>query len=101
MIMTDRIEISVDQIRDALLVLLNHVRDNYGDTFELSSDYFWSIPDAAKFDVYNKPEELTIGQISEICDHLAKLATSPKDVATYQLRWFAQLFDAIAHDKAV
>lgn len=99
--MTDRIEISVAQIRDTLVALLDHIRDNYGDTIEFESDYFWSIPDAAKFDVYNKPEELTIGQVSEVCDHLAKLGTSPENLATYQLHWFAQLFDVIAHEKVV
>jgi hypothetical protein len=99
--MTDRIEISVDQIQSTLTTLLNHIRDHYGDTIEFTSDYFWSIPDAAKFDVYNKPEELTIGQVSEVCDHLAKLGTSPENLTTYHLHWFAQLLDAIAHEKIV
>jgi len=99
--MMDETKISVGQVRNTLLALLDHMQDSYGDTVELASDYFWSIPDAAKFDVYNKPEELTIGQISEVYGHIVKLATSSEDVATYQLRWFAQLFDAIAHDKPV
>lgn len=88
-------------VRDSLLAILDHVRDTYGDTIELESDYFWSIPDSEEFDVYNKPEELTIGQVSEVWKQLAGLAASPDNVATYQLRWFAQLFEAIAHDKPV
>lgn len=93
--------ISVDQIRHTLLALLDHLKAAYGDTIELESDYFWSIPDNAKFDVYTKPGELTVGQVSEVIEHLAKLAQPGQDVATYQLRWLAQLFDAIAHDKTV
>lgn len=99
--MTDGTEISVDRIRDSLLALLDHVRSLYGDKIELESNYFWSIPDNAKFDVYSDPEELTVGQVSEVWDHLTKLTPSPENLATYQLRWFAQLFDAIAHDKIV
>jgi hypothetical protein len=94
-------EISVDQVRDALLALLDHVRATYGDAIELESDYFWSIPDNAKFDVYNKPADLTIGQVSEVCEQLAKLAASGQGDTTYQLRWFAQLFEAIAHEKTI
>lgn len=93
--------ISVDQIRQTLLAVLDHVKATYGDTIELESDYFWSIPDKAKYDVYTKPDELTVGQVSEVNEHLAKLAQPAQDVATYQLRWFAQLFDAIAHEKTV
>lgn len=92
--------ISVDQIRHTLLAVLDHVKATYGDAIELETDYFWSVPDKAKYDVYNKPDELTIGQVSEVNEHLAKLAQG-QDVATYQLRWFAQLFDAIAHEKTV
>jgi hypothetical protein len=93
--------ISVDQIRQTLLALLDHVKATYGDTIELESDYFWSIPDNTKFDVYTKPDELTIGQVSEVLEHLARLAQPGQDVATYQLRWFAQLFEAIAREKTV
>lgn len=93
--------ISVDQIRQTLLALLDHLKSTYGNTIELESDYFWSIPDNAKYDVYNKPTELTIGQVSEVCEHLDKLAQPGQDAATYQLRWFAQLFDAIVHDKTI
>lgn len=92
--------ISLDQIRHTLLAVLDHVKATYGDTIELESDYFWSIPDKARYDVYNKPE-LTVGQVSEVNEHLAKLAQPGQDVATFQLRWFAQLFDAIAHEKIV
>ena len=93
--------ISVDQIRQTLLAVLDHVKTTYGDTIELDSDYFWSIPDNAKYDVYNKPTELTIGQVSEVYEHLVKLAQPGQDVATFQLRWFAQMFEAIAHEKIV
>jgi hypothetical protein len=42
---------------------------------------------------------LTVGQISEVSEQLAKI--SEDNAATYQLRWFAQLFEAIAHDKVI
>jgi hypothetical protein len=93
--------VSVDQIRLTLLALLDHVQATYGDTIELESDYFWSVPDNAKFDVYNQPAELTVGQVSEVYEQLVRLAQPGQDLATYQLRWFAPLFEAIAHDKTV
>lgn len=99
--MSGNVEISIDTLRDSLLAILDHLRDTYGDTIEIESDYFWSIPDDEEFDAYNTPENLTIGQVSEVWEQLAKLAVSRDETVTYQLRWFAQLFKAIAHDKPV
>lgn len=93
--------VSIDQLRRTVLAVLDHVQATYGDTIELESDYFWSVPEDAKFDVYTKPAELTVGQVSEVCEHLTRLGEPGRDVATFQLRWFAQLFEAIAHEKAV
>jgi hypothetical protein len=93
--------ISVDQIRRTLLALLDHVQATYGDTIELESDYFWSIPDKAKFDVYTPPAELTVGQLPEVYEQVTKLAQPGQDLSTYQLRWFAPLLEAIAHEKTV
>lgn len=54
------------------------------------------------YDPYNKPEELTIGQVSESYQWLANIAASgDDDRLPYLLKWFAEVFDAIAHDKPV
>ncbi|WP_232852416.1 hypothetical protein, partial [Nocardia acididurans] len=56
---------SVDFISDVLSAFTKHMKATYGDTLEITSEYFWSVPDGQKYDNYDEPT-LTIGQVSEV-----------------------------------
>lgn len=47
------------------------MKATYGDTLEITSEYFWSVPDGQKYDNYDEPT-LTIGQVSEVYAEIVK-----------------------------
>lgn len=63
--MTDSLVIDIPTLRQAISSLLDHVEAANGSKLPLSHDFFWTVPDAERYDNYDRPSELTIGQLSE------------------------------------
>lgn len=68
------------------------------DSVVLDKDYFWSIPPDERYDVYNTPADLTIGQLSDSLEFLKPLLADPDDALTYHLVWLADILRAIGED---
>lgn len=69
-----------------------------GTTAAFEHDYFWSVPAAEQFNIYEGPPELTIGQVSELIDHFALLDSEPDRVFSYHLIWIGQMLQAMGSD---
>ncbi|MBF6296731.1 hypothetical protein IU459_04135 [Nocardia amamiensis] len=91
--------VSLDELRRAIDVLLDHVEAaTAGETVALDKDYFWSIPPGELYDVYNKPADLTIGQLSECWQHLKDLLADSDGALGYHLVWLADILRAMGHE---
>ena len=64
--------IKIDEIEVIFLKAIRRMKEVYGNEIELSKDYYWNIPFDKLFDTYEKPNDLTIGQLSEDYDLLKK-----------------------------
>jgi hypothetical protein len=61
----DSVRIPVEDLRRVFHLVLRHVEANAGDQLEVEHDYFWSVASDELTNVYERPAELTIGQVSE------------------------------------
>lgn len=95
--MSGRIEISLSDLRDVTNRLLNHLEEVEGDSVALERDYFWSVPAPGVYNVYSKPDDLTVGQLSECWVSLQQLLADGGDVS-YALVWLADILRAIGED---
>ncbi|WP_067473675.1 hypothetical protein [Nocardia amamiensis] len=92
----DPLGVSLDELRRVFGVLLNHVEAVTADeAVVLGKDYFWSVPLAEQYDVYNEPADLTIGQLSESWQHLQDLLADPDRALRYHLVWLADVLRAM------
>lgn len=89
--------VPVDQLRRVFELLIAHATD--GTSLEISNDYFWSIPSPERYDVYARPGELTIGQVSEAWENLQGMLEDESKVLGYGLVWLAEVLRA-AGDEA-
>ncbi|WP_454198064.1 hypothetical protein [Nocardia sp. Marseille-Q1738] len=90
------LSVSLDELRRAFDVLLRHVEEaTAGEAIAVDEDYFWSIPPDELYDVYNKPANLTIGQLSESWQHLKDLLADQDGALGYHLVWLADVLRAI------
>ncbi|MGH2919292.1 MAG: hypothetical protein ACRDLS_11955 [Solirubrobacteraceae bacterium] len=93
--MSETLRISVADLRRAAEVLLDHLQEVEGDVVELSDRMFWVVPAEVRYDVYEQPAELTIGQLSESLARLASVVESDEDALSYGLVWLADIARAI------
>lgn len=91
----ETLRISVADLRRAAEVLLDHLQEVEGDVVEIPDRMFWAVPAEARYDVYEQPTELTIGQLSESLSRLASIVESDEDVLSFGLVWLADIARAI------
>ena len=92
--MTDEIQISIQLLRQVSQILLDHLELTVGDQVRLPHDYFWEIPPGELNDVYEKPSELTVGQLSDSISNLGDIAGDPSNSTSYGLVWLADVLRA-------
>lgn len=95
--MNSHIDVTTDQLRAALAILLDHVDEVNGPVVRLDRDHFWSVPSEAAYDVYVRPDELTIGQLSESIDGLDAMVEDPERVLAFGLVWLGDVLRAVGH----
>lgn len=91
--------VSLPELRRVFDVLIDHLEAvTKNDSVVLDKDYFWSIPPDERYDVYNTPADLTIGQLSDSWEFLKTPLADPDDALTYHLVWLADILRAIGED---
>jgi hypothetical protein len=92
---SDQLHISVDELRRATAVLLDHLQTVEGDVVAIPDRMFWTVPADARYEVYEQPTDLTIGQVSESLEHLSSVTKIEEDALSYGLVWLADVLRAI------
>jgi len=93
--MAEQTVVSIDLLRALCVSLLDHLQSVEGSEVRLDKDYYWSIPVEQRYDVYNPPTDLTIGQLSECLTNLEQLRDDPSQTTSYALVWLADLMRAV------
>lgn len=94
------VRVPADQLRRVFELLIRHVEQTSNADLAIANDYFWSIPEPARYDVYNEPTEFTIGQVSESWNNLQGMLDDESKALGYGLVWLADVLRAIG-DEAV
>lgn len=72
-----------------------------GEDVPVHVDYYWSIPRDQRYDVYQEPSALTIGQVHEDLDNLRRLLAEADPVVLPQaLRWLGAVLTAVGDELA-
>ncbi len=68
---------------------------------EISADCFWSVPTAELTDVYQEPQQLTVGQVSEAWSFLRVMKDDEPIASTHGLVWLADVLNVIGSERMV
>lgn len=93
--MTESDRISVHELRLMFDLLMQHLEGVVGGEIVLDKDFFWSISPDQLYDVYERPSEFSIGQLTECWSFLRGIVDEPESVTSYGLVWLAELLRAI------
>ncbi|WP_306356422.1 MULTISPECIES: hypothetical protein [unclassified Nocardia] len=92
----DSLTVPLAELRRAFELAIAHAEAAVGtQSVTLDQDYFWSIPPEQVYDVYNRPSDLTVGQLSESWQHLSDLLAHEDRALGYHLVWLADVLRAI------
>jgi len=92
--------VSTTDLRRAVGLLLQHLEDTGRPEFEINEDYYWFVPEGSRFNPYEKPKELTLGQLTDDWVEVKAIADGTKEPIGYALVWLSQLLLRIG-EKAV
>ena len=96
--MASTLRVSIDELRQATEVLLDHLRTVRGDLVEIEDRMFWSVPEEVRYNVYEEPSDLTIGQLSDSLSSALSMAVGDRDPLSYGLVWLADVIRAIGEE---
>lgn len=82
-------KVSTNELHRATALLLRHLEHSGQKEFEISEDYYWNISPAARYDPYNEPKEITVGQLSDDWSEVKHILEGQREPLGYALVWLA------------
>jgi hypothetical protein len=85
--------IQLSELRRAADSLFDHLERTGRTEIEVTEDFYWSIPEKHLYSVYAPPPEsnLTVGQLSDDWNEVAKIASGQRPPIAYALVWLSSL----------
>ena len=85
--------IQISELRRATTVLFDHLERSGRTEIEVTEDFYWSIPEKHLYSAYTAPteSELTMGQLSDDWNEVAKIASGQRPPIAYALVWLSSL----------
>lgn len=88
-------EIKLSELRQLSEKLFAHLEENGFSTIEITSDFYWNIPEETRYDRYEEPKEFTMGQLSDDWNELQKILRGDRESLGYALVWYSAILKAI------
>lgn len=92
--------ILASDLREAFNRILTHLEATGRREFDITEEFYWSIPPESRYDTYERPSELTVGQLSEDWDWIEKINRGESEPLGYALVWLARILTVVGQ-KAV
>ncbi len=72
-------KITTKEIRSVLDRVLREFEESGSSEWEIEKDYYWEVDSSCRYDSYGKPEEFTIGQLSDDIQVIQGVASGRDD----------------------
>lgn len=89
--------IDIGELRSIVAVLLDSAEE-CGKQIDVSADYYWDVPKESRYDTYDPPPELTIGQLSDDWNELQRIRRGQTPAIPYALVWLAAVIRRIGEE---
>jgi len=88
-------DITVQELRQVFEKIMKHLEQQGKKSIQITHDFYWSIPKDRLYDNYEKPTELTVGQLGDDLAELRKIASGESQPLAYGCVWLASVLRAI------
>nr|VFK21306.1 MAG: hypothetical protein BECKLPF1236A_GA0070988_102964 [Candidatus Kentron sp. LPFa]VFK34711.1 MAG: hypothetical protein BECKLPF1236C_GA0070990_102934 [Candidatus Kentron sp. LPFa] len=87
--------VDISVLEKATSAVFQHLRENGINSIDLDKDFYWNIEKEQKYDPYQEPTEMNLGQLADDLKEIEKIASGDGDVIGYALVWIAALYQYI------
>lgn len=84
-------DVKIDELRSIANALFSHLENDGAKSLTLSVDYYWDVPEDTRYDSYEKPRELTLGQLTDDMTELTRMLNGERPMVAYGLVWLAAI----------
>ncbi len=90
--------INVRELEQVVATLMAQLKERAGETIEIEKeDYYWAINQDEKYNPYKKPDDLTIGQLSEDWDNMSDILKNEREPISYDFVKLSSLMQFIGY----
>ena len=86
--------INLEELRQIVSVLLDSLEENT-NSIAIDADHYWDVPEKARYDNYDTPTELSIGQLTDDWNELQRIGRGETPALPYALVWLSTLLRRI------
>jgi hypothetical protein len=94
-------KVSTDELRRATLLLLRHLDDTGQSEVEIDDDFYWNVPEEQRYDAYEKPEELTVGQLSDDWAEIQAILDGKRKPVGRAVVWLAAIMRRVGEKSRI
>ncbi|WP_111956306.1 hypothetical protein [Chryseobacterium lathyri] len=99
--MENNIEIEKEDLKKILFILIDKLESSNSNKFSLEKDLYWNIPDENLYNVYQKPEDFTIGSIKEDWEFLQKVLRKEREAIGYDFNKISNILKLIGQSSII
>ena len=82
-------QVSVSRLRTVSEQLFLHLEKKGYSSVELSADYYWHIPKELRYNPYEEPKELDLGQLTDDWANLCNILEGETKPLAYAFVWLS------------
>jgi hypothetical protein len=90
--------VTLPELRAITQRLFDHLEAQGTKVVELPADYYWDISKAGRYDPYQRPSELNLGQLTDDWRELTMILEGDKEPIAYALVWLAAILRAVGEE---
>jgi len=79
--------ISTSELRNAVNLLLAHLEEHGVNVVEIADDFYWDVSQDMRYDKYEQPKQLNIGQLSDDINEVKRLVSGDAPAIGFGLVW--------------
>lgn len=84
-------KITTTELRHALDLLLSEFEVNGASEWVIEQDFYWDVPSDVRYDSYDPPRQLGMGQVTDDIKEIKRIASGTKDPVPLGLVWVASI----------
>ncbi|WPU94326.1 hypothetical protein SNE25_02160 [Mucilaginibacter sabulilitoris] len=90
------ITIDIDELQQAISLLLKRLKERKGVNIELKNDYYWDIDSKELYNPYEQPKNFALGQLSFDWEHITK--SDQDDLIPYDFEKVSCILKALSNE---